>query len=56
MDEKQKFVSVDAECLRELEDKAKDYEWKCGYIRGIEDGIAYATEILQAMGQMKRSE
>lgn len=56
MDEKQKFVSVDAEYLRELEDKAKDYEWKCGYIRGIEDGIAYATEILQAMGQMKRSE
>ena len=56
MDEAKRFVSVDEERLEELEGKAKDYDWKCGYVRGIEDGIAYATELLQALGQTERSE
>lgn len=49
------FVSVETKYLETLEESYKTTEWQKGYIAGIDDGIAFAERILQAM-QQKRSD
>lgn len=48
------FATVSKEYLKELEDLANTSNWQRGYISGVDDGIAFAERILQAL-QTERS-
>ena len=49
------LVTVSKEYLKKLEDLADTSSWQRGYISGVDDGIAFAERILQAL-QTERSE
>ena len=46
-------ISVDAECLEELEKKAKRHDFFEGYIKGIEVAFAFAEELVKDIGNRK---
>ena len=39
------YICVDAEYLKELEEKAKNFDFFEGYIKGVEVAFAFAEEI-----------
>ena len=46
-------ISVDAEYLEELEEKAKRHDFFEGYIKGIEVAFAFAEELVKNIGNRK---
>ena len=46
-------ISVDAEYLEELEEKAKKHDFFEGYIKGIEVAFAFAEELVKDIGNRK---
>lgn len=47
-DNKQEFVTIDRDYVRELEEKATRADWLEGYIKGVDDTLNHLVELLQA--------
>lgn len=47
-DNNSNYVTVDRECIAELELKAKRVDWLEGYIEGVDDTLNHLVELLQA--------
>lgn len=47
-DNKQEFVTIDRDYVKELEKKARRVDWLEGYIEGVDDTLNHLVELLQA--------
>lgn len=47
-DNKQKFVTIDRDYVKKLEEKARRVDWLEGYIEGVNDTLNHLVELLQA--------
>ena len=47
-DNKQEFVTIARDYVKELEEKARRAEWLEGYIEGVDDTLNHLVELLQA--------
>lgn len=47
-DNKQEFVTIDRDYVKELEEKARRGDWLQGYIEGVDDTFNHLVELLQA--------
>lgn len=47
-DNKQEFVTIDRDYVKELEEKASRAAWLEGYIEGVDDTLNHLVELLQA--------
>lgn len=47
-DNKQEFVTIDRDYVKELEEKARSVDWLEGYIEGLDDTLNHLVELLQA--------